>query len=70
MGVRPFPAEVDYLEKLKLSEINFQMALLVMKSAEFLVNAVEHIETMVIHINGHCRAEILSYFSIFHFSYC
>lgn len=38
------------------------MVLLVTKSAEFLVNAVEHIETMVIHINGHYRAEMLSYF--------
>lgn len=33
-----------------------------MKSAEFLVNAVEHIETMVIHRNGHYRAEMLSHF--------
>lgn len=58
----PFPTELDYLEKLKLSEINIQMVLLVMKSADFLVNAVEHIETMVIHTNGHYRAEMLSYF--------
>lgn len=57
-----FPAEVDYLEKLKLSGINIPMELLAMKSAEFLVNAVEHIETMVIHRNGHYRAEMLPYF--------
>lgn len=62
MGVLRFPTEVGYLEKFRLSKINIPMVLLVMKSAELLANAVEHIETMVIHINGHFRAEMLSYF--------
>lgn len=54
-----FPTEVDYLEKLKQSGISIPMELLVMNSAEFLRNAVEHIETMVIHRNGHYRAGVL-----------
>lgn len=47
-----------------MADVDIPTVLLIMKSVEFLINinAVEHTETTVIHINEHYTVEMLSYF--------